>query len=580
MKRAVLTLAGLAAFTVAVLLPVLIRDSADRTPEDTTITRYVADFTVADNGDLSVVETLSVDFPSSGKHGIFRFFDQDDASAPRARRVPHDIVVLRDGSPDTVDLTTQSQGRYVVARVGDPALTLLPGEHTYVITYRIDGVLEPGTDGTRSQFYWNLIPGGWAQDIQSARVAVHLPTTAAPVQCVVGTDPARGCGLVGEGDDVFFVTAQDLPPFTPVTFKAGLDIATPPAGDELPWATKWEPVLGDSWAGLIAVLVLAGIAGAGGLALARNAFERQPAYPLQYAPPPEVGPAGAVYVAHERVDHRAFVGSLLWAAEKGAVDLKRDPDGWTLSDKAGAQGWANVDPVTARVARLVGGPDGQFTVRRKDVGAGQELQSEIGGFEKATRGWGTQNGFLSSSGLGSGGGVLVAAAILLAFVVALTTWFGMSITGIVPAAFAVTALPLMQRGASTRRTAKGRELWSRIGGFERMLSTPSSKQRFDFSGRQELYTAYIPWAVAFGCADAWAKKYRTEVGTEPPVPAYFAGYYAGDHTGDYVSQMVGDFDATVNSSIAAYAATQSHSSGGGGGFSGGGGGGGGGGGSW
>jgi uncharacterized membrane protein len=113
-----------------------------------------------------------------------------------------------------------------------------------------------------------------------------------------------------------------------------------------------------------------------------------------------------------------------------------------------------------------------------------------------------------------------------------------------------------------------------------MLSTPSSKQRFDFSGRQELYTAYIPWAVAFGCADTWAEKFRTEVGAEPPVPAYLAGYYVGAHTGDSVSQMVGDFDATVNSSIAAYAATQSHSSGGGGGFSGGGGGGGGGGGSW
>jgi uncharacterized membrane protein len=236
--------------------------------------------------------------------------------------------------------------------------------------------------------------------------------------------------------------------------------------------------------------------------------------------------------------------------------------------------------VTSRVARLVGGPGGRFTVRRKDVTAGEELQSEIRGFEKATRTWGAENGFLSPSGMGTGGGFVVVIAIALAFFAALATWFGMSITGLVFAAFALTAAPLMQRGASTRRTSRGRELWSRIGGFERMLSTPSSKQRFDFSGRQELYTAYIPWAVAFGCADAWAKKYRTEVGAEPPVPAYFAGYYAGDHTGEYVSQMVGDFDATVNSSIAAYAATQSHSSSGGGGFSGGGGGGGGGGGSW
>ncbi|HEY4419117.1 MAG TPA: hypothetical protein VGN22_06360, partial [Pseudonocardia sp.] len=168
---------------------------------------------------------------------------------------------------------------------------------------------------------------------------------------------------------------------------------------------------------------------------------------------------------------------------------------------------------------------------------------------------------------------------LVAGFAALATWFGMSITGLVPGAFALAASPLLAPGAATRRTAKGRELWSRLGGFERMLSTPSSKERFDFSGRQDLYTAYIPWAVAFGCADAWAKKYRTETGAEPPVPAYFGGYYAGAHTGDYVNSMVHDFSSTVSSSISAYQATQSHSSGGGG-FSGGGGGGGGGGGSW
>jgi uncharacterized membrane protein len=115
-----------------------------------------------------------------------------------------------------------------------------------------------------------------------------------------------------------------------------------------------------------------------------------------------------------------------------------------------------------------------------------------------------------------------------------------------------------------------------------MLSTPSSKERFDFSGRKELYTAYIPWAVALDCAKEWAAKYRTEMGEEPPVPSYFGSAYAGAHTADYVNSMVSDFNSTVDSAISSYNATQSSSSsgGGGGGSSGGGGGGGGGGGSW
>ena len=136
-------------------------------------------------------------------------------------------------------------------------------------------------------------------------------------------------------------------------------------------------------------------------------------------------------------------------------------------------------------------------------------------------------------------------------------------------------------GAGTRRTRTGRDLWSRAGGFRRILSTPSAEDRFDFAARQDLYTAYIPWAVAFGCADEWAEKYRTEMGSEPPVPSYFGGYYGGAAVGSAVSSMVGDFQSTVSSAISSYEATQkSSSSGGGGGFSGGGGGGGGGGGSW
>jgi uncharacterized membrane protein len=160
--------------------------------------------------------------------------------------------------------------------------------------------------------------------------------------------------------------------------------------------------------------------------------------------------------------------------------------------------------------------------------------------------------------------------------------FSMSMIGLIPGAFAIGGLSLMATGSGTSRTRSGRDLWSRVGGFRRMLATPSSKQRFDFSGRKELYTAYIPWAVALDCADEWAAKYRIEVGEEPPVPHYFAGAYAGAHTADYVNSMVGDFSSTVDSAISSYNATQtsSSSSSGGGGFSGGGGGGGGGGGSW
>jgi hypothetical protein len=577
MKRLLVTLAGLAVLAIAVLWPALRYGSGgSATAETTTITRYLADFTVGAQGDLTVTETLTVRFPDYGKHGIFRFFDRADPSAPHARREPHDILVTRDGRSEEVDLTKQSAGRYVVARIGDPAVTLIPGEHVYTIFYRIDGVLEPGTQGTPTQLYWNLIPGGWAQSIDGYALTVHLPAAASPVQCAVGNGAAGGCRALGTGTRTLTVRGGHLDPRTPVTIEAGLPIPTPPAGKSVPWTARFDPVLGTSVPMLVLVLLLAAAAGAVGAVVAHGSHERPPPYPLQYAPPDGIGPAEAVYVVTERVDNTQFVASLLWAAQQGAIDLRRDGDTWTITDKSGPDGWAKVDPVTASVAPLLGGPGGSFSASRGDVSSGRALQTRIAAFEGETRAWGKSQGYLTGGGLGRFGGALVLGALGLAFLGVLS---GMSVLALVPGLFAVAALPVALPTSATRRTAAGRDLWSRLGGFRRVLSTPSSKARFDFSGRQELYTAYLPWAVAFGCAEEWAKKYRTEVGAEPPVPAYFAGWYAGDQTGAFVDQMVGDFTSTVSSSISAYQATQSHSSGGGG-FSGGGGGGGGGGGSW
>jgi len=253
-----------------------------------------------------------------------------------------------------------------------------------------------------------------------------------------------------------------------------------------------------------------------------------------------------------------------------------------MTDVGGPAGWARVDPVTGRVARLLPAQGGTFVATPRDVSTGKILQSELGSFTAETRSWAREAGLIVSSGLGGAGGWLAVAAGLAAVLLALLNPFTMSVLAVVPGVFALFALPLVRRGSGTKRTAAGRDLWSRVGGFHRVLSTPSSVQRFDFSGHRELYTAYIPWAVALGCADEWAAKYRTEMGEEPPAPGYFAGGYAGAHTGNHVDQMLGDFRTTLDSAISSYEATQrsSSSSSGGGGFSGGGGGGGGGGGSW
>lgn len=586
MKRLVTLVLSLGLVLAVVAFPVLLfgyteGEQAD-VSEPTTITKYVAIFDVDEDGDLSATERITVDFSGGDRHGIFRFFDEADSSAPNARRVPHDIEVTMDGSDVPFELLSENWGRYTVAKIGDPNSFVSPGPHVYEISYRIDGVLEEGTTGSETQFYWNLIPGGWRQPIAKSNLTVNLPVPAEDVQCAVGAGETEGCTAEGVGTQTLKVKTGPLEPNTPVTVKAGLDMPTPPAGNTLPWSAQWDPVLGTRIWLVVLVLLVSLAAGALGYRIARRTHETDPQFPLMYSPPEGIGPAQAAYLVTEDVSNEQYVATLMYAAEKGAIDLEQEGEAWTITDKNGAAGWAGLDQVTGSTAHLLGGPGTSFTARPGDVEGGKRLKSEIESFESGTRSWASSAGLMTTSGLGGLGVLVIIGCFVLVGVISFWNPFNLSALGLIPGLFAVGGIGLARKGSGTKRTRTGRDLWSKSGGFRRILATPSAEQRFDFSGREELYTAYIPWAVAFGCADEWAGKYRIETGAEPPVPSYFGHSYNGAAMGTAVSSMVGDFNSTVSSAISSYEATQrsSSSGGGGGGFSGGGGGGGGGGGSW
>jgi hypothetical protein len=590
-KRVVGTAIALGVIALLLCIPVLFYGSGEVEPnyEDTTITSYVADFDVDENGDLDVTETLTIDFPVYGKHGIFRFWDIVDDNAPNARRTPEDISVTRDGESEPFELSWEDHHRQRMAKIGDANITLDPGLHTYVIKYHIDGVLAENKERVTGKdldtmFYWQLIPRGWNQTIQQSTLTVHLPVPAQDeVKCAIGNNSSTGCTAEGGGTTDLTVVTGPIAARTPVAIATALDMETPPGGNSVPWTGRWDRVLGTSVPLLVVVVLLAIAATVFGSILGAKSREKPPGFPVLYAPPDGIGPAQAKYILSETVDRTTYVATLMHAAEKGAVDLTRGPNGsWTITDKAGPQGWAGLDAVTTDAAHILGGPGTSFTASSRDVSAGQRLKSELERFENSVKTWGQASGNIVRSGLGGFGGLLVLAGFGLMLACAIWNPFSMTAVGLIFGGFAVGGLSLIATGSGTSRTRAGRDLWSRVGGFRRMLSTPSSKDRFDFSGRKELYTAYIPWAVAFDCAEEWAQKYRVEVGEEPPVPHYFAGNYAGANAGAFVGSMVDSFDSTVSSAISSYNATQSSSSsgGGGGGFSGGGGGGGGGGGSW
>ena len=362
-----------------------------------------------------------------------------------------------------------------------------------------------------------------------------------------------------------------------------------PDRSSLPWSITWDPVLGRTpWVAL-AMVLLAIAAGLAGYQLAASTREEEPGFPVQYEPPPGLGPVQVVVLDTEGSGPAPLVASVLHMADQGLVRLERPAeDTWRITGIGSQQQWAAIDPVTWSIAQHLGLLGAGSFSADGSVGAGKVLDSATDAIGPELSVWSEQAGLMATSSREQGLKLLWFVGVVLALVAfAVPLVLGAvgsallipSLLGLVPAAFVLGGVGLASHTVGQRRTAQGRIAWSRAGGFRRLLSTPSSAERFDFSARTDAFLHFIPYAVAFGVADKWAEKYRTEMGTEPPIPMWYPIYYAHP-TGFYSSGEFDSFSKSVTASIGAYAASQSSSSSGGGGGGSFGGGGGGGGGSW
>ena len=111
-------------------------------------------------------------------------------------------------------------------------------------------------------------------------------------------------------------------------------------------------------------------------------------------------------------------------------------------------------------------------------------------------------------------------------------------------------------------------------GFAKYMKTAETQQQA-FAERANIFTAYLPYAVAFKCVDRWARAFQ-DIDMQKATGAWYAGSTTFD-PGSFSSSV-----ASLSSSVSSAIASTPGGSGGSG-FSGGssgGGGGGGGGGSW
>ncbi|MBY3153027.1 DUF2207 domain-containing protein [Rhizobium laguerreae] len=224
------------------------------------IDSFASDITLDKNGAMSVTETITVNAEGNQiNHGIFRDFPLyfTDA-AGRRRSVDFDVVsVQRDGEDEPWHTESISGGIRIYA--GSADVTVTPGRHRYVFTYRTNRQIRYFDD--HDELYWNVTGNGWIFPIRLATATVKLPPDVSATETTFFTGPQGATGKNARvnqtGAGLVFSTTTPLGPNEGLTFairmpKGSID---PPSADmESTWWLKDNRNYFIGFGGLILVL--------------------------------------------------------------------------------------------------------------------------------------------------------------------------------------------------------------------------------------------------------------------------------------------------------------------------------------
>ncbi|MBY5766862.1 DUF2207 domain-containing protein [Rhizobium leguminosarum] len=208
------------------------------------IDSFASDIALDKTGAMSVTETITVNAEGNQiNHGIFRDFPLyfTDA-AGRRRSVDFDVVsVQRDGEDEPWHTESISGGIRVYA--GSADVTVTPGRHRYVFTYRTNRQIRYFDD--HDELYWNVTGNGWIFPIRLATATVKLPPDVSATETTFFTGPQGATGKNARvnqtGAGLVFSTTTPLGPNEGLTFairmpKGSID---PPSADmESTWWLK------------------------------------------------------------------------------------------------------------------------------------------------------------------------------------------------------------------------------------------------------------------------------------------------------------------------------------------------------
>jgi hypothetical protein len=575
------------------------------------INNFQSVISIQENGQVSVTETIAVDFGSEQKHGIFRNIPYS-YSNDQQQSITTDINVVsvsQDGN--TAHYRSYKQDQFLVIQIGDSNNTI-SGKHSYKISYLISGVIRSFEN--YDELYWDVAGNGWPVPIQSISATVTAPLNGiiktACFQGAYGSKDSCSNNSLTKGTATFTSTNleinQDLT--IVVGLKSGLvPILQPVVSLDTPQSFSPSQAISDIFQGPnIAALIITFILSISSIMYlwwrnGRDLWWQRPQYTItkndgeikpvgsyepvvvEYSSPLNMRPAIMGVLMDETADTLDVTATIIDLAVKGYFKIEELEKTWLfgttdykfIRNEKSEDGLLSYEKLLLH--KLFNGADSVKMSNLKEnfyadlVKVKQALYTEC-----VSQGYFVQSPeFVRNRYLLLGIVVIIISLIGIYFSAAnyMATIFGISIGGFLGGIVIFLFAKFMPR-----RTALGHQMYMRALGY-RLFISKVEQYKQQVLERQNIFSEALPYAIIFGQTKKFAKAFE-DMGIKPPAPAWFISPHP--FSPYYFSNTMNSFTSSISYSIASQPKSNrfvSSGSGFSGGFSGGGFGGGGGG-SW
>jgi uncharacterized membrane protein len=489
--------------------------------QDFTINKFHSDITINEDSSVAVKENIDVEFYRP-RHGIYReipFKYTDELG--KTIETPIEVISVNDGSGKDWKYRYKKTGNVVNIRIGD-ANKYVSGNQIYIITYKVENAILFFDD--HDELYWNVTGNYWRAPIKEASAYINLAVKnksenlwAACYTGVLGSRESE-CGFETSKKIGEFFTKKPLNSGEGLTIAFGWDkglVYNPSSWKRFLWTID----IRKNWIFILPIFSLIFMMNLW-RTKGRDPKVRE-AVTVMYEPPKygdkPLTPAEVGTLIDEKLDSRDITSTIVGLAVKGYIKIEETKTEGLIFDSTDyylskvKEPDENLSPFEIELMKNIftGNLRGRMVsdMKNKFYSHLELLKNTL--YKELVR---KRYFFISPEKVRNV--YLIAGIIIVVFssiVFALLTLSG----GKGVLAGVMTGLPVLAFSrVMPAKTKAGASAYMDILGFQEFMNR-AEKDRLERMGDKDLFSKFLPYAIALDVADNWAKAFEG-IYQEPP----------------------------------------------------------------